>query len=66
MTRFEKFALAILLATRNRGNGAIVLLPFFLVVFGVFWLVGTLGQLLVKGMEGLVGAAASAQKKGNG
>jgi hypothetical protein len=34
MTRFEKFALAMLLATRNRGNGAIVLLPFFLVVLG--------------------------------
>ena len=66
MTRFEKFALAILLATRKGGNGAIVLLPFFLLVFGVVWLVGTLANLLVKGMEGLVGAAVSAQKKGNG
>jgi len=55
-----------LLATRNRGNGSIVLLPFFLVVFGVFWLVGTLGKLLLKGMEGLVEAAMSAQKRGNG
>ena len=66
MTRFEKFALAILLATRNGGSGAIVLLPFFLIVFGAFWLVGTLGQLLVQGIEGLVAAAMSAHKRGNG
>ena len=66
MTRFEKFALASLLATRNGGNGAIVLLPFFLVVFGVFWVAGALGQLLVQGIESLVGAAMSAHKKGNG
>jgi hypothetical protein len=66
MTRFEKFALAILLATRKGGNGAIVLLPFFLLVFGVVWLVGTLANLLVKGIEGLAAAVVAADRRRNG
>ena len=60
MTSFQKIAGGIFLAARAGRGGGLLLLPFFLVLFGACWMLSAVGTLLIRGIGGLVTAAMQA------
>ena len=57
MTSFQKVASGIFLAARAGRGGGLLVLPFFLVLFGACWTLSAVGSLLIRGIGGLVTAA---------
>jgi len=57
MTSFQKVAGGLFLAARVGRGGGLLLLPFFLVLFGACWMLSAVGSLLIRGIGGLVTAA---------
>ena len=64
MTSFHKIAGAMFIAARAGRGGGLLLLPFFLVFAGVFWVIGRLGSLLIGAVSGLAPSAAKVTKRG--
>lgn len=61
MTSFQKIAGGLFLAARAGRGGVQVLLPFILVIMAAFWLLGSLGNLLVGGVITLASNAVAAK-----
>jgi hypothetical protein len=61
MTSFQKIAGSLFLAARAGRGGALVLLPFILVIVAAFWLLGSLGNLLVRRVITLASSAVAAK-----
>jgi hypothetical protein len=64
MTSFQKIVGGLFLAARAGRGGALVLLPFILVIMAAFWLLGSLGSLgnlLVRGVTTLASNAVAAK-----
>jgi hypothetical protein len=61
MTNFQTIVGGSFLAARAGRGGALVLLPFILVITAAFWLLGSLGNLLVRGVTALASNAVAAK-----
>lgn len=63
MTNFQKVAAGLFLAARAGRGGGLLLLPFFLIFLCLFWLVGMLANVAVKGIGSLVTSEREAREK---
>jgi len=66
MTSFQKMASGLFLAARAGRGGGLLLLPFLLVFIGIFWVMGTLGSLLVAAISDLVAKAGQSNASERG
>ena len=66
MTKFQKIAGGLFLAARAGRGGGLILLPFILVITVAFWVLGSLGNLLIRSVTMLASnaVAAKAGKRG--
>ncbi len=60
MTNFQKIAGGLFLAARAGRGGGLVLLPFILVIMAAFWVLGLIGNLLVRGVSAVASNIATA------
>ena len=61
MTNFQKIAGGLFLAARAGRGGGLVLLPFILLIMTAFWVLGSIGSLLVRGVSALASNMATAR-----
>ena len=61
MTNFQKIAGGLFLAARAGRGGGLVLLPFILLIMAAFWVLGSIGSLLVRGVSALASNMATAR-----
>ena len=61
MTNFQKIAGGLFLAARAGRGGGLILLPFILVIMVAFWVLGSLGNLLIRGVTMLASNAVAAK-----